>query len=95
MSPAQQCTGYGSLIGRFDPIQPIEDVRAFDPLLPLAAIVGLAIAAGLWWLRPWAWFATMLWIGGSMAGALVAYFDGEPAYAVMAMSVVVAFYLNQ
>jgi hypothetical protein len=62
---------------------------------PVVVLVGLAIAVGLWLLHEWAWTATMVWVGTSMAGALYAYFQGEPQYALMVASLAVAFYLNQ
>lgn len=56
--------------------------------------VGLGIAVGLWLLQRWAWVATMLWVGFTMVGALLAYFRGTPEYSLMLLSVAVVFYLN-
>lgn len=61
----------------------------------VVTVVGLVIAAGLWRLQRWAWVAVMLWVGVSMTSALVAYVDGVPRYPVMALSVLIVFYLNQ
>jgi hypothetical protein len=62
---------------------------------PLVGILGLTIAAGLWMLMRWAWVATMLWAGISMATALASYAAGEPEYILMALGMVTVFYLNQ
>jgi hypothetical protein len=78
-----------------EPVQPIEWLAPVSPAALLVALAGLAVAAGLWWVRRWAWFAATFWVGASMAGALVAYFDGEPPYPVMAISVGAVIYLNQ
>lgn len=71
------------------------ELASVSPIAIVVALVGLALAAGLWWMRSWAWFATLFWVGISMAGSLVAYLDREPAYPLMAMNVVMVLYLNQ
>ena len=58
-------------------------------------LLGIAIAVGLWRLQRWAWTATMLWFGCTMAGALLAYRRGEPPYPLMVISLLTVFYLNQ
>lgn len=58
-------------------------------------LLGLAIALGLWWLQRWAWVAAMLWVGANMTAALIAWFNGPAPYPLMALSVLVVFYLNQ
>jgi hypothetical protein len=79
-------------------LEPVPLVEGLAPMRPAALpiiLVGLAVAAGLWWMRPWAWFAATFWVGASMAGALLAYLDGEPPFPVMAISVIMVLYLNQ
>ncbi len=61
----------------------------------VTAVVGLAVAHGLWRLHRGAWTATMLWVGWTMTTALLGYFNGHPSYVVMALSVLQVFYLNQ
>jgi hypothetical protein len=78
-----------------EPVPLIEGLAPVNPAALPISLAGLAIAAGIWWMRRWAWFAATFWVGASMAGALVSYFDGEPAYPVMAISVAVVIYLNQ
>src|SRR5690242_7939811 len=60
-----------------------------------ASLLALALAVGLWQLRPWAWSAVMLWTGAALAGALLAYHSGHPDYAVMVEGMIIVFYLNQ
>ncbi|MBI3964501.1 MAG: hypothetical protein HY329_02615 [Chloroflexi bacterium] len=60
-------------------------------LVPL----GILTVIGLWRLRWWAWFATMIWIGVTMAVDLWWYFHGAPRYGSMLLNVVIVFYLNQ
>jgi hypothetical protein len=69
--------------------------RYSDAIGTAVGILGLIIAIGLWRLKRWAWVATMLWFGASMAGALLAYWSGEPLYPLMIVSVITVFYLNQ
>ena len=61
----------------------------------IAAVIGLALAFGLWRLNRWAWTGMMLWHGLILATGLVAYLRGEQPFLELAISVVVVFYLNQ
>jgi hypothetical protein len=63
-------------------------------LLPIP-LVGFAISIGLWFLKRWAWLATMLWVGVGMAFGLYAYVIGEPQYLTMLINIATVFYLNQ
>ncbi len=81
------------LLRRVDPNLIVrEDPGYFGTILVLS---GLIVAVGLWRLDRWAWVATMLWAGSSMASALIAHVQGHPtSHAVMALSVLQVFYLN-
>jgi hypothetical protein len=81
------------LLRRVDPNLIVrEDPGYFGTILVLS---GLIVAVGLWRLDRWAWVATMLWAGSSMASALIAYTQGNPtSHTVMALSVLQVFYLN-
>lgn len=67
----------------------------FELAGPFVGAVGLIVSVGLWYLKRWAWVATMSWAGINMAQALWAYWSGEPQYPAMALSVVIVLYLNQ
>jgi hypothetical protein len=58
-------------------------------------VIAIVIAVGLWRLRRWAWIATMIWFGVSMATALAAWRDGHAPYTSMVLDVITVFYLNQ
>ncbi len=57
----------------------------------------LVLAFGLWYLKRWAWVLYMIQLGISMIVGLQAHFSGqtESDYVVMAVNVLVVFYLNQ
>jgi hypothetical protein len=57
----------------------------------------LVLAFGLWYLKRWAWVLYMLQLGISMVAGLQAHFssDTDADYLVMAVNVLVVFYLNQ
>jgi hypothetical protein len=59
------------------------------------ALAGVAIGAGLWTLRRWAWTATMVWVGIEMAASLHGWAEGDPNYLPMAIGLAQVFYLNQ
>jgi uncharacterized membrane protein (DUF2068 family) len=67
----------------------------FELAGPFVGGVGLIVSIGLWLLRRWAWYATMLWAGVNMAQALYAYWVGEPQFISMALSVLIVLYMNQ
>ena len=81
------------LLRRVDPNLIVrEDPGYFGTVMVL---LGFIVAVGLWRLDRWAWVATMLWAGSSMASALIAHVQGHPtSHAVMALSVLQVFYLN-
>ena len=78
---------------------PIGISRAYEELSGVLvfafAILGVAIAIGLWRLKRWAWTATMIWFGFTMAGSLIAYRAGDPQFALMVIALITVFYLNQ
>jgi hypothetical protein len=67
-------------------------VAAFHLLLILLLIV---IIVGLWQLRYWAWYATMVLTGISLIAGIWQYFHGGSPYVTLAFSAVIVFYLNQ
>jgi hypothetical protein len=58
-----------------------------------AVLLGL-MAAGIWLLQRAAWVATMLAVGALMVLELRWYASGTPRYLLMALCVLIAFYLN-
>jgi hypothetical protein len=85
--------GLHLLLTRVDPNLIVrEDPGFFGTIMVL---LGLIVAVGLWRLERWAWVATMLWAGVSLASGLIAHFDGRPtSHSVMALSLLQVFYLN-
>jgi hypothetical protein len=77
------------------PFQPFPGLAPINPAAALVVLPALLLAAGLWWQGRWAWLLTTLWVGASLAVALAAYFDRQPPYLVMLLSVLAVFYLNQ
>jgi uncharacterized membrane protein (DUF2068 family) len=61
----------------------------------LVTVLNLASIYGLWRMRRWAWFITMVDLGVSMLIGLYGYFYGEPDYWTMLFNVLIVFYLNQ
>ena len=57
--------------------------------------VNLIAVVGLLMLKRWAWVATMVLAGISMAAGLVLYFEDRPLYVTMLLNVILVFYLNQ
>lgn len=77
---------YGNLLG---------SLGYFGILGPILGLGGLPIAFGLLRLERWAWVLTMLWAGLNLVAALLSYYNDEPNYVGMALSVVAVYYLNQ
>jgi hypothetical protein len=72
---------------------------AFTPFSVVNALLipfQLVLVFGLWYLKRWAWVLYMLQLGISMVAGLQAHFsdDIEADYLVMAVNVLVVFYLN-
>ncbi len=72
-----------------------EDVVLQAVLAAGELVAGIVIFGGLWTMRRWAWTATMVWVGAVMAWGLHSYFEGDPSYQTMALSLAQVFYLNQ
>jgi uncharacterized membrane protein (DUF2068 family) len=65
-------------------------------------VVGLVLAAltsflvvGLWFLKRWAWVATMILVGIGLAFGIWGYFQGAPTYINLLINTLAVFYLNQ
>lgn len=67
----------------------------FGVLGPVLVLGGVPIALGLLGLKRWAWVLTMFWAGLNLVAALLSYYDGEPNYVAMVLSVIAVYYLNQ
>jgi len=61
----------------------------------IGILITLVVAAGLWFLKRWAWFLVMLQLGVRMLVLLRLYYSGQPQYVEMLLSVLTVFYLNQ
>lgn len=67
-----------------------------DILNVLLVPLELFLVFGLWYLKRWAWVLYMIRIGLSMMLNLNAHFAGtDPNYLLMALDVLLVFYLNQ
>jgi hypothetical protein len=69
-----------------------------DLLSTAVTVLGWVVAFGLWRMERWAWIATMIWYGVTMAGLLIAWTHDDLnayEYGLMVISVVAVFYLNQ
>jgi hypothetical protein len=61
--------------------------------LTYAALVIIGVI-GLLLLRRWGWVLTMVLVGVALAGDIIRFFVGEPAFVGMFIHVIAAFYLN-
>lgn len=61
----------------------------------LRAVIQLVAAIGLWYRRQWAWLATMLLTGLSMATDLWNYVEHGQVPITLAIGIAIVFYLNQ
>lgn len=75
----------------------VGNIQVAVPPLPAVVIIAyqIVVIVGLWFLRRWAWFLLMVQLGLSMGGQLLLYFEGQPMYIYMFISVITVFYLNQ
>ena len=62
---------------------------------PVLGVVGLLLSYGMFTLRRGAWVLTMLWAGLNLATSLYNWYQGQPGYIAMVLSVVAVYYLNQ
>jgi hypothetical protein len=73
----------------------LEQFGNLAPVFGVVALCGVIPAVGLWLLRRWAWYWTVIWTGCALAYQILLFFAGYPNYAYMTIYVVAAFYLNQ
>ena len=72
------------------------DINALMPAFEVAlGVLRASAAVGLWFGHRWAWVLAMLTVGFSLVLSMYLYWVGDPSYVRMAISVVIAFYLNQ
>ena len=90
MFPSEPNVPFLTELGLYVAFTPFSVVNAL--LIPFQLI----LVFGLWYLKRWAWVLYMLQLGISMVAGLHAHFsnDMEADYLVMAVNVVVVFYLN-
>jgi hypothetical protein len=60
----------------------------------LIIVVWVFLIIGMWFLRRGAWLLLMIFTGVTLTFGLVRYFEGDPGFFDMVVSVAVAFYLN-
>lgn len=53
------------------------------------------LVVGLWFLKRWAWVATMILVGIGLAFGIWGYFQGAPTYISLLINSLAVFYLNQ
>lgn len=83
--------------GLFGDLPALESVGIWGWLAVLTGILWLAIAFGLWSLRPWAWLTAMIIAGFSLFEAVLAFFQFPGSGIGLAMGllpVVMLLYLN-
>lgn len=71
------------------------DPNLFQLVTFAIGAISLAIAVGIWQLRPAGWYAMMLIAGAGLLLQIVLYFVGTANLLTMAVYVAAAFYLNQ
>jgi hypothetical protein len=74
-----------------------DDLTLMITLTLIVVVLGwhLTLIIGLWLLKRWAWFLTMIQLGLSLALGLWVYAQGEPLYVNMGLNTIMVFYLNQ
>jgi hypothetical protein len=90
LDPARLPVAVPSFLRFYSQITPSDILNVL--LVPLE----LFLVFGLWYLKRWAWVLYMIRIGLSMMLNLNAHFAGtDPNYLLMALDVLLVFYLNQ
>jgi uncharacterized membrane protein (DUF2068 family) len=72
----------------------VGDLVVSQAIIYPIAILFVVVAIALWRFQRWAWVATMIFMGISMALGMAGYFGGTPQYANMLLNVLIVFYLN-
>jgi uncharacterized membrane protein (DUF2068 family) len=73
----------------------IQDPTFLLALQLIFTLYSVLVVVGLWRLKRWAWFLTMVQLGLSMAFELWFYTIDTPIYHRMVIDVIMVFYLNQ
>lgn len=73
----------------------LADERLTEALTIGITVVVILVAIGLWALKRWAWYATMLMQGAALLYGIWLYFTGGEPYLSLLLNAVVVFYLNQ
>lgn len=66
-------------------------------LVVIRGAIALAIIItiiGLWRLKRWAWYATMMMFGVFLMWNILLYFDDDPVYMNLLAGIITVFYLN-
>jgi hypothetical protein len=73
----------------------VEDSRFVSVANLVIVLLLIAIVIGLWQLRYWAWYATMLLTGIQLVLGIWRYFHGGEPYLTLLLNALIVFYLNQ
>jgi uncharacterized membrane protein (DUF2068 family) len=84
----------GLLVGANVLLTDTIDPNLTQMLTTSLGFLNVIFAIGLWMLWRWAWVATMLGTGFSLALGLLHYWQGDPNYAAMMVNILIVFYLN-
>ena len=58
------------------------------------ALAIIAVMIGLWRLKRWAWYATMIFFGIFLIWNIWLYFENDPVYLNLLAGIIAVFYLN-
>lgn len=73
----------------------VNDVRVIGIVNIVVAVLLLLVVWGLWRLKYWAWFSTMVLTGIALIFGIWQYWHGATPYASLLINALIVFYLNQ